>query len=151
MRAFNILIALMCFGLFACRDPSVSGSTRGDIIRGYTGAGFDFENTDFTSEAQYIPGLPTQARLAAYNANYDTAFVNGMMYCIMSKDATKQFDWLREQYKQCRVDQTKCASVQGALQSINSACLSIGEHCKITEAYVPYLVHLCYTIGGYKK
>ena len=151
MRAFNTFIALMCFGLFACRDPSVSGSTRGDIIRGYTGAGFDFENTDFTSEAQYIPGLPTQARLAAYNANYDTAFVNGMMYCIMSKDATKQFDWLREQYKQCRVDQTKCASVQGALQSINSACLSIGEHCTITEAYIPYLVHLCYTIGGYKK
>ena len=149
MRAFNILIALMCFGLFACRDPSVSGSTRGDIIRGYTGAGFDFENTDFTSEAQYIPGLPTPARLAAYNANYDTAFVNGMMYCIMSKDATKQFDSLRDLYRQCRTDQTKCATLQFALNEINNACNRLGSECTITKAYVPYLVHLCYTIGGY--
>lgn len=149
MRVFNILIALMCFGILACRDPSVSGSTRGDIIRGYTGAGFDFENTDFTSEAQYIPGLPTPARLAAYNANYDTAFVNGMMYCIMSKDATKQFDSLRDLYRQCRTDQTKCATLQFALNEINNACKRLGSECTITKAYVPYLVHLCYTIGGY--
>lgn len=146
MKAFNIFIVLMCLGLMACRDPSESSSTRRDIINSWID---DSETSDFTSEAQYIPGLPTQARLAAYNANYDTAFVNGMMYCIMSKDATKQFDSLRDLYKQCRTDQSKCVTLQGALQSINSACLSIGTHCKITEAYVPYLVHLCYTLGGY--
>ena len=81
MKAFKIFIVLMCLGLMACRDPSESSSTRRDIINSWID---DSETSDFTSEAQYIPGLPTQARLAAYNANYDTAFVNRMMYCIMS-------------------------------------------------------------------
>lgn len=145
MRAFKLILSLICIGLLSCKDPS---SVRRYSIKELLDA--EGVSGNGASDAQYFPGLPTKSRLTALNASYDTGFVNGMMYCIMSKDSSKQFDGLRDLYAQCKNDQSKCEYLYNALKSINSACVGLGPNCTITKAYVPYLVHLCYVMGGYK-